>query len=65
MSTSFVLAEDKPEADICLMCGLEGWGCICDPTRPRRRATEADLEQARRTRLTRAELAAEAGERDV
>ena len=44
---------EQPEIDACLLCGLEGFGCVCDPTAP------SDVERQRRTRLTRSELAAE------
>jgi formylglycine-generating enzyme required for sulfatase activity len=58
---------DNPlRVDCCDVCDAVNWReCICDPTRPRRKPTEAELERARRARLTRSELASEAGERDV
>jgi hypothetical protein len=52
---------DEPETDVCLSCGLESWGCVCDPSRPLHGPQESDLERARRARLSRAELASEAG----
>jgi hypothetical protein len=48
-----------PEQDVCLLCGLETWSCICSPLRPNHKATPAELEQARAERLTRAEREAE------
>jgi len=50
---------EKVESDVCLLCGLEGWGCVCDPARPRRKPSDAEVEAARRSRMTRAELASE------
>ena len=46
---------ERAEVDVCLLCGLEGWSCICDPARPQHKATDAELERAREARLTRAE----------
>lgn len=39
----------------CDLCGLS-WPCLCDPSRPNRRPTEAELDRARQTRLTRSEI---------
>jgi len=50
---------ERPESDICLLCGLEGWACACDPCVSREQPTGEDLERARRSRLTSAELATE------
>lgn len=47
---------DRPEVDVCLVCGLEGWGCVCDPCAPREEPTAEQLDLARESRLTRAEL---------
>ena len=54
--TGFCPPEHR-EPDLCLLCGLEAWGCICDPARPHRTPTTAELERAREARLTRAEAA--------
>ena len=45
---------EHPESDICLLCGLEGWSCICDPCAAGE-PTGAEIEQARESRLTRSE----------
>lgn len=52
---------DNPlRLDSCDRCGATNWReCICDCNRPYRQPTAAELEAARRTRLTRAELASE------
>ena len=42
-------------ADECQRCGLEWWGCICDPARPRRQPTQAEIQVAREARLVRSE----------
>lgn len=47
---------EKPEADVCLSCGCEGWGCVCDPTSPLHGPRESAIERARRSRLTMAEI---------
>jgi len=47
---------ETPEIDVCLACGLVGWSCVCDPSRPACKRTEARLQRARRARLTVAEL---------
>jgi len=46
---------ERPEIDVCLLCGFEGWACICNPLKPHQRATQADIERARESRLTCAE----------
>jgi hypothetical protein len=46
---------ERPEIDVCLVCGLEGWGCVCDPCAPRDEPTAEQIELARESRLTRAE----------
>lgn len=50
-----VCAPRDPAADECQRCGLEWWGCICDPSRPNRQPTEAEIHAAREARLVRAE----------
>ena len=47
--------QETPEPDICLLCGLEGWGCVCDPCPPRETSSAAEIERGRGERLTRAE----------
>ncbi|HEX3852191.1 MAG TPA: hypothetical protein VHW01_14575 [Polyangiaceae bacterium] len=54
-STGAYYPPERPEIDICLVCGLEGWGCVCDPCAPREEPTAEQLERARETRLMRAE----------
>jgi hypothetical protein len=51
---------ERPEIDICLACGFEGWGCICDPCAPREEPTPERLELARESRMMRAERKASA-----
>jgi len=53
--TSAYFPPERPETDICLACGLEGWGCVCDPCAPTEAPTPEQLERARDERLTRAE----------
>lgn len=54
-STSAYFPPEAPESDICMLCGLEGWGCVCDPC-PQREATIPEkLERGRDERLMRAE----------
>lgn len=55
MITAQDLDTPAPGADECQRCGLEVWGCVCDPSRPHRQPTAAEIEQARSERLTRAE----------
>ena len=49
---------ERPEIDVCLVCGLEGWGCVCDPCAPSEAPTAEQVENGRESRLTRAELKA-------
>lgn len=58
---------DHPlKLDSCDRCGAANWReCMCDCSRPYRQPTPAELESARRTRLTRAELAAEAADGEL
>jgi hypothetical protein len=48
---------DNPlRLDCCDRCGAVHWGdCVCDPARPYRQPTPAEIEHARTARLTRAE----------
>ena len=48
---------DNPlRVDDCERCGAIDWrDCICDPSRPNRQPTAAEIEAARARRLTRAE----------
>jgi len=46
---------ELPESDVCLLCGLEGWGCVCDPCAPCEAPSSEQLGRARESRLTRAE----------
>ena len=43
------------EAEICELCALESWACVCSPIAREHRPTDAELQQARTERLTRAE----------
>jgi hypothetical protein len=58
---------DHPlQLDSCDRCAAPNWReCICDAARPYRQPTDVEIERARRSRLTRAELAtgAENGDR--
>jgi hypothetical protein len=54
-ATCAYFPPERPEIDICLVCGLEGWGCVCDPCAAREEPTAEQLEFARESRLTRAE----------
>lgn len=45
---------ERPEIDVCLQCGFEGWHCVC-AAQAQRKPTPAELRQARESRLTRAE----------
>jgi len=54
-ATCVYYPPERPEIDICLVCGLEGWGCVCDPCAPHDEPTAEHLELARESRLTRAE----------
>ena len=47
--------DDDPGPDFCTGCGLEG-ACTCDAMNPRIGPRESDLERARRSRLTLAEI---------
>lgn len=54
-----MLAEDYESplpADGCARCSEPWVTCLCDPARPFRQPTEAELEAARDERLTRHEL---------
>lgn len=42
-------------ANDCDRCGLEIWGCVCDPARPYRQPTPEEIELAREERLSRLE----------
>jgi len=54
------LLDNPMRVDGCDLCDAVDWrDCCCDPTRPRRLPTEAEIEQARRARLSRAELDSE------
>jgi hypothetical protein len=48
---------DQPlRVDDCVRCGAIDWrDCSCDPSRPNRQPTPAELEAARQARLTRTE----------
>ena len=51
--------SEQTEIDVCLLCGLEGWSCICSPT-AHREHTEDEVAESRETRLTCAERATRA-----
>ena len=51
------MPPERVEPDVCLVCGLEAHGCVCPPAPPQ---TAAELERARRARLSIAELENEA-----
>jgi len=55
MKNQAYFPPERPEIDVCLLCGFEGWACICNPLKPHQRATQADIERARESRLTCAE----------
>jgi hypothetical protein len=44
---------ERIEPDVCVLCGLESFACMCSPPAP---ATTAELERARQSRLSTAEL---------
>ncbi len=49
--------ENPLRVDCCDVCDAVNWReCVCDPSRPRHKPTDAELERSRRARLTRAEL---------
>lgn len=48
---------ERVEPDVCLLCGLEEPGCVCTASLLEARA---ELEHARRSRLSAAELESEA-----
>lgn len=54
-ATCAYFPPERPEPDICLLCGLEGWGCLCDPCEPTKPPTPRQLERGRDERLMRAE----------
>jgi hypothetical protein len=41
---------DTIDVDGCQRCGEPWWGCICDPSRPFRQPTEAEIQRARAER---------------
>lgn len=48
--------ESPLRTDDCERCGAIDWrDCVCDPARPYRTPTPAEIERAREARLTRAE----------
>jgi hypothetical protein len=49
------MSEVRVDVDVCATCGLVGWSCLCDPSRTQCRLSEAQLQRARRSRLTNAE----------
>jgi hypothetical protein len=50
--------ENPLRVDNCEQCGAIHWrDCVCDPTRPLRQPTEAELEVGREERLSRLERA--------
>lgn len=50
--TGYVVPE-RPEPDICMLCGLEGWACLCNPLHPHRPPIPAERESADGTAHTR------------
>jgi hypothetical protein len=59
MSGAEYFPPERVEPDVCLLCGFEGWSCVCDPEAAAVVRTTEDLERGRRARLTRAEHATE------
>jgi hypothetical protein len=56
MSLSGEDLDNPLRVDDCEECGAVHWrDCVCDPSRPRRRPSLAELDAARRERLTRSE----------
>lgn len=47
---------ERLEPDVCVLCGLESYACVCPPPAP---TTQAELELARRSRLSTAEIESE------
>jgi hypothetical protein len=59
LATAACFPPEHSETDVCLLCDLEGWSCICSPTAHGVRA-EDEIDEARETRLTCAERATRA-----
>lgn len=57
MSAPEYFPPERVEPDVCATCGLETYGCVCPPPAS---TTQAELERARRSRLSTAELESEA-----
>jgi hypothetical protein len=53
------LERPVPDEDECLACGVPVWECVCVPGSQRKPLTAAELERARRERLTQAEARVE------
>jgi hypothetical protein len=50
------MPPERIEPDVCVLCGLESFACVCPPAVPQ---NGADLERARQSRLSTAELESE------
>jgi len=57
MSNAKHYPPERIEPDVCVLCGLESYACVCPPATPQ---SAAKLELARQSRLSTAELEREA-----
>jgi len=57
VSTPNRFPPERLKPDVCITCGLEAYACVCPPAVPQ---TAAELERARQSRLSTAELESEA-----
>ncbi|MES1178959.1 MAG: hypothetical protein ABUL62_31880 [Myxococcales bacterium] len=55
-SSSPYMPPERVEPDVCVLCGLESYACVCPAPA---QTTQAEIELARRSRLSTAELESE------
>jgi hypothetical protein len=61
MSNPDHFPPERVEPDVCVLCGLESYACVCPVPAPApAQPTQAELDLARRSRLSTAELESEA-----